>query len=133
VASELRPGESFPVAFSFDFESAETAVSIESAMRASATENQLRLEGLSIELLISQLNPADLMAVLESMSITPDPGVLARAGTSTSVNFSGDGTVDFRTMALDLRGVMQLPDGAMLPLTIGGTLEAPSIELEASR
>jgi hypothetical protein len=141
-ASSIRPGESFPLRVSFDFESPQATMSIEADMRFGADPSHLEIS--DVDFLVHRLDPAELLALLEFLQVTLDPEVLERARVSTSIRMTGGGTFDSATQAVDFRGGLQLggnfaagqspprdpPVGANLPLTIGGTLGRPMFEIQ---
>lgn len=142
-ASSIRPGESFPLRVSFDFESAESTLSIAGEMRLVADPSHLEIS--NVDFLVHG-EPGDLVGLLEFLQLTRDPEVLERASVSTSIQMTGAGTVDSATSAVDFRGGLQLasvsvaerspgdpPVGSVLPLTIGGTLERPIFEIDLGR
>lgn len=127
LASEIQPDADFPLDVSFAFERDATAVSIESAMRASTAGDRLRLDELSFS--FSEVDPGDLRSLFSSAVVTGSPDLLARAGASDSLEFTGSGIFDGATRVLDFSGDVRLDDGAVVPVTIGGTIEAPGIAL----
>ena len=127
LATEIQPDADFPMAFSFAFERDATAVAIESAMRASTTEDGLLLDDLSFS--FSEVDPGDLRSLFSAAVVTGSPEIVAQASASGSLEFTGAGTYNDVTRALEFRGDVRLDDGAVVPVTIGGTVEAPGIAL----
>jgi hypothetical protein len=126
-ASEIQPDADFPIAVSFAFERDATAVAIESAMRASAMGDRLRLDALSFS--FSDVDPGDLRSLFSTAVVTGSPEVVARAGASRSLEFTGAGNFDDTTRVLEFSGNVRLADGGIVPVTIGGTIEVPGIVL----
>jgi hypothetical protein len=144
-ASSIRPGESFPLRVSFDFESAESTISIAAEMRLVPHPSHLEIG--NVDLLVHGVEPGDLVGLLEFLQLTRDPEVLERVNVSTSIRMTGAGTVDSSTTAVHFSGGLQLaggsvaersppgdpPVGPILPLTIGGTLDRPIFAIDRGR
>ena len=127
LASDIQPGADFPMAVSFAFERDATVFAIDSAMRASTTQDRLRLDDISFN--FTDVDPGDLRSLFGSAVVTGSPELVARAGASGTLEFSGMGTFDDSTQQLDVRGEVRLADGTVVPVTIGGTLAAPAVAL----
>jgi len=127
LASEIVLGQGFPMSVSFAVERDAAAFAIESAMLASTTEDHLRLDELSLS--FTDVDPGDLRSLFSSAVVTGGPELVARAGASRTLEFSGMGTFDDTTQELEFSGEVRLADGAVVPVTIGGTFEAPGVNL----
>ena len=127
LAREIQPDADFPMTISFGFERDATAVAIESAMRATAMQDLLRLDEFSFA--VSDVDPGDLRSLFGAAVVTGRPELVAQAGASGSLEFTGSGTYDGVTRVLEFSGDVQLADGAVVPVTISGPLEAPGIAL----
>lgn len=127
LASEIQPDADFPMTISFAFERDAAAFAVDSAMRAFTTEDRLRLDDLSVN--FTGVDPGDLRSLFGSAVVTGSPELVARAGASSTLAFSGMGTFDDSTQQLEFSGEVRLADGAVVPATIGGTLAAPDIML----
>ena len=141
-ASSIRPGEPFPLRVSFDFESAQSAISVATEMRFVSDATHLELD--NVDFLAHGLDPGDLVLLLEFLQLTLDPEVLERASLSTSIQVTGAGTVDHTARTVDFSGALHLRGGSVagqsppqdppavviLPLTVGGTVDRPIFEID---